>query len=83
MRKRISKKNEVSFIETSDLNTVFSIRKRPDGHFQFYIETLNFEEEEDVLYWSQDTLPRPSLFGSVDDAKAEIYAQFSHLMNPN
>jgi len=83
MIERTPKNSEVDSLESADGKTVISIRKRPDLNYQFHIERLLFDNEEEVHYWSQDMLPRPSIFGSVTDAKAEIYSQFSHILNSN
>ena len=81
--KRQPKTNEVDNLRAKDGKTVFSIRVRKDANFEFYVEHLQFDTEEGVHYWSQEMLPRPSLFGSVDEAKAEIFAQFSHIIISN
>jgi len=81
--KRVPHENEVDKLESVDRKTIYSIRKRFDGNYEFYVEYLNFDNESEAYYWSQDMLPRPSIFGSVIDAKAEIYAQFSQFLNSN
>ena len=75
--------DEVDNLVSVDGETVFSIRKRKDGNFEFYVERLNFDTEEEVHYWIQDVLPRPSLFWSAFDTKAEIIAQFSNMLISN
>ena len=65
MKRRVPHKNEVDNLVSVDGKTVFSIRKRKDGNYEFYVEILQFDNEEDVYYWSQDMLPRPSIFGSI------------------
>ena len=70
-------------LKSTDGKTVFSIRKREDGNCEFYVEELKFDDEEEVYYWSQEMLPRPSIFWSVTDAEAEIYSQFSHMLISN
>lgn len=81
--KREPRNSEVEKLESADGKTVFSIRKREDGNYEFYVEKLKFDDEEEVYYWSQEMLPHPSIFGSVTDAKAEIYSQFSHTLISN
>ena len=83
MKRRVPHKNEVDNLVSVDGKTVFSIRKRNDGNYEFYVEILQFDNEEDVYYWSQDMLPRPSIFGSIMDAKAEVITQFSEKLKSN
>jgi len=83
MLKRQPKTNEVDKLVSIDGSTVFSVRKRTDKNYEFYIEELKYDEEEDIYYWSQETLPRSHIFGSILDSKAEILAQFGHLLNSN
>ena len=68
--------NEVGQLTSTDGKTVFSIRLRDDKNYEFYVKELRFDDEEEIHYWSQEMLPRPSIFGSIVDAKAEIFAQF-------
>ncbi|NNE56943.1 MAG: hypothetical protein HKN36_02445 [Hellea sp.] len=83
MIKRVPSKNEVDDLQSTDGKTIFSIRKRHDGNYEFFLEVLNFDSEEDAYYWTQNILPHPSIFGSISDAKAEIFAQFGHMLNAN
>jgi len=83
MMERKPHANEVDNLISVDGETVFSIRKRADRNFEFYVERLMFDDEEEVYYWMQNILPRPHLFGSVVDAKSEIYAQFSNKLISN
>ena len=69
-------KSEVEHLTSADGKTVFSIRLRDDNNYEFYVEELRFDDDEGLHYWSQEMLPRPSIFGSIVDAKSEIFAQF-------
>ena len=81
--KRTPHKNEVDVLFATDGKTVFSIRKREDENFEFYIESLSLDEEEEVEYWTQNMSPERGVFGSVDDAKLQIFTQFSHIQISN
>ena len=83
MIKRQPHNNEVEKLESSDKKTVFSIRKRDDGNFEFFVECLKYDEDEELYYWSQEMLPRPHIFGSVIDTKAEIMTQFGNTLISN
>ena len=83
MIKRKPYETEVDKLESADGKTVFSIRERTDGNYEFYVESINFDNDEEIHYWSQESLSRPSIFGSVVDAKAEIYSQFGHMLISN
>ena len=50
MKRRVPHKNEVDNLVSVDGKTVFSIRKRNDGNYEFYVEILQFDNEEDVYY---------------------------------
>ncbi|MEL6369639.1 MAG: hypothetical protein AAFR03_02865 [Pseudomonadota bacterium] len=83
MNKRAPYENEVDALESVDGKTVYSIRTRGDGLYEFYVERRSFDDEETTLYWTQDMLPRPHIFASIEDARAEILAQFGDLIGPN
>ncbi|MEM1380316.1 MAG: hypothetical protein AAGH41_06795 [Pseudomonadota bacterium] len=83
MTDRVPRVNEVDWLGSVDGKTVFSIRIRFDRLFEFYIERKLFDEDEGAFYWSQDMLPRPHIFGSIEDARAEILAQFRNLIGPD
>ena len=75
--------NEVDKLESVDGHTVISIRIRGDGYYEFYVERIFFDDEETTWYWLQEMLPRSHIFGSIEDARTEILAQFGNLVGPD
>jgi len=69
-------KTEVDYLASIDGKTVFSIQVRDDKNFEFYVESLLYDPDEELEYWSQQMLPKPHIFATIADAKAEILAQY-------
>ena len=76
MTERRPHDSEIDKLVSADGQTVFSIRRRGDGHYEVYIERLCFDDEENKEYWMQHSSPEHHIFGSIPEARNEILARF-------
>jgi hypothetical protein len=73
--KRTPRPLEIRSFSNKDGSKCYSISKRRDGFYEIYVDRLIFDPDEEVGYWST-SLPKPSVFGNVEDAENELFAQF-------
>ena len=64
--------NEIKTVLANDSRICGSIVHQADGTYRIFIDTLCYDPEEDVHYWSQTNAPRVGIFGTVDDAEREL-----------
>ena len=49
------------------------IVRRADGLFHMFEDSLSYEEEDDVSYWSEPSLPLQGIYESADLAEAHAH----------
>lgn len=75
--KRQPRQNEVANLISADGKVCFSIVERSDSFYEFYVDSLSFDQDEGISYWSQEGSPRTGIFEFIEDAEREIQSQFS------
>lgn len=73
---RDPRKGEAGFFATRLKNFFLSVVERPDGKFQVYQDTLQYDEEESVLYWTETLHPLGGIYPSRDEALSEFQPSY-------
>jgi len=68
---RRSKPNECATFETKSGRTVVSITQARDSVFYVFVSELNYDEENDVYYWSDFSQNLGGIYDSVSTAREE------------
>jgi len=72
MTQRQPREGEVRVFRSRCGRVCVGVIKRPDGLFWFYEDWIIRDDDCDVYYWSMPINTNSGLYGTVDEAEADI-----------
>lgn len=68
---RKARGNEAAAFQTADGKVEAALVKNADGAYRVFLSSLQFDEDEQLHYWSDHMMPTGGIYETVEIAKAE------------